>query len=261
LNILAHWHSQEQTEEFKLGSWRDYPCDSSNQNIEKKQSQHAYACTYPYTPGISSDPPNPHNCPPGWVPFRDSCYFYGGVEGGNTQNHKSWQEAQQGCENMKDKFPVFANASVGLAVIWGAYDNAFIHSMFGSDQANRIGHKAIEAWVGLQVKADNVTTHGDAYSYHWWDGSEMVYSNWGDREPQADTVHLPSGQGCIALSAPSGHWRVVENNSRAGHGCNTAFPYICEAKMDYEKPSDDDNDPRGALLNCTKYHEHTFGEY
>ena len=44
-------------------------------------------------------------------------------------------------------------------------------------------------------------------------------------------------------------------------GCNTALPYICEAKMTYVEPSPDADDPRGTLQNCTGYHEHAFGEY
>ena len=193
ISFVAHWHSQEQSEEFKLGNWRDYPCDGSNTNIEAEESEHAYACTYPYTPSITSDPPNPHNCPPGWTAYRESCYYYGGKQGAGTGG-KSWQEAQQDCENMRMIHPVFANVHVGLAVIWGAYDNAYIHSMFGSDEAGRIGYDAHEGWIGLQIKKDSASSAGDDYSYHWWDNTEVVYSNWGDGEPVADHIHVPSGQ-------------------------------------------------------------------
>ena len=55
------------------------------------------------------------------------------------EDYLSWNEASQECKNFKLEFPVFSNATIGLANIRGAYDNSYIFSIFGSDLAGRVG--------------------------------------------------------------------------------------------------------------------------
>ena len=86
--MAAHWGSAQDSGDFYVGQWRDYPCDDSNPNLNPTQSQHSYVCSTPYDTSQKKEYPNPYNCPDGWIPLRESCYLYTGLNQG-------WDDALQ----------------------------------------------------------------------------------------------------------------------------------------------------------------------
>ena len=101
----------------------------------------------------------------------------------------------------------------------------------------------VRVYFDIFLALDNSTGPDDkgSYEFRWWDDSKLIYTNWGDGkiffsekfgiflknlkklfsqrflgEPKADPITV-QGDGCVAITALLGHWRVIENfrlNSR-----------------------------------------------
>ncbi|KAM5301239.1 C-type lectin domain family 4 member G-like [Glossophaga mutica] len=91
-------------------------------------------------------------CPPSWLPFQGSCYFFSVVQ---TQ----WEEAQRNC----------TGAGAHLVIVGNLEEQGFL-----SRNTRGRGY-----WLGLRALRRARKVHG----YQWVDGVSLSFSHWNRGEP------------------------------------------------------------------------------
>ena len=216
--VAAHWGSAQDSGDFFVGQWRDYPCDASNPDMNPSNSQHSYVCSNPYESGLQIEYPNEYNCPDGWVPLRESCYLY-------TGQNMAWDQALSTCQAYAQSLPELKGKHVGLPIIRNPYEQSLVYSFFGSDGANRgkgTGALFEQPWLG--VTAQEVRTTGDSggkqFQFKNWDDTVMTYSYWANGEPNHSEIR--DGKGCIVMSQydfsgrSNGQWMIERDQQIPG---------------------------------------------
>ncbi|KAK7079207.1 hypothetical protein SK128_003943 [Halocaridina rubra] len=126
------------------GEWNDAVCDKRIPFICEKKG--------PYYVPIQPPPPPSAQCPEGWEPYNNHCYYL-------SPDSVDWDTANNWCQN---------NLGSQLISILDADENAYVTYISQSIWAN--------IWLGL---------HDDNFgnNWHWLDGSPLEYQNWIEGEP------------------------------------------------------------------------------
>ncbi|XP_061878722.1 neurocan core protein-like isoform X2 [Entelurus aequoreus] len=166
--------------EIDVDDCQSEPCENGGTCIDKIDS---FLCLCLPSYGGDACEKDIEGCDHGWRKFHGHCYRY------FTHRH-TWEDAEKDCREH----------SAHLSSITTANEQEFIN---GLDHDN--------AWVGLNDR----TVEDD---FQWTDGSELVYENW--RESQPDNF-FAGGEDCVVTIAhEDGKWNDVP--------CNYNLPYICK---------------------------------
>nr|XP_057924466.1 neurocan core protein-like isoform X1 [Doryrhamphus excisus] len=166
--------------EIDVDDCQSEPCENGGTCIDKIDS---FLCLCLPSYGGDTCEKDIEGCDHGWRKFHGHCYRY------FTHRH-TWEDAEKDCREH----------SAHLSSITTANEQEFI---------NGLGHD--NAWVGLNDR----TVEDD---FQWTDGSELVYENW--RESQPDNF-FAGGEDCVVTIAhEDGKWNDVP--------CNYNLPYICK---------------------------------
>ncbi|XP_061695790.1 neurocan core protein-like isoform X5 [Syngnathoides biaculeatus] len=166
--------------EIDVDDCQSEPCENGGTCIDKIDS---FLCLCLPSYGGDTCEKDVEGCEHGWRKFHGHCYRY------FTHRH-TWEDAEKDCREH----------SAHLSSVTSTSEQEFI---------NGLGHD--NAWVGLNDR----TVEDD---FQWTDGSELVYENW--RESQPDNF-FAGGEDCVVTIAhEDGKWNDVP--------CNYNLPYICK---------------------------------
>uniref|UniRef100_A0A3Q3M258 Neurocan b n=1 Tax=Mastacembelus armatus TaxID=205130 RepID=A0A3Q3M258_9TELE len=166
--------------EIDVDDCQSEPCENGGTCIDKIDS---FLCLCLPSYGGDTCEKDIEGCEHGWRKFHGHCYRY------FTHRH-TWEDAEKDCREH----------SAHLSSIISAAEQEFI---------NGLGHD--NAWIGLNDR----TVEED---FQWTDGSDLVYENW--RESQPDNF-FAGGEDCVVTIAhEDGKWNDVP--------CNYNLPYICK---------------------------------
>ena len=135
-----------------------------------------------------------HNCPDGWVTYKDHCYQINA----HPNQQTTWSNARRMCLDFnkpwKDKIDV---AKADLVSITSADEQAFLESQYRNLKVYR-GY----FWTGLYKN--------NSKPFAWTDHSDFTYQNWKNGKPDASKNCSKS-----SLSYSSQGWEAslcTENN-------------------------------------------------
>ncbi|XP_061551139.1 neurocan core protein-like isoform X2 [Phycodurus eques] len=166
--------------EIDVDDCQSEPCENGGTCIDKIDS---FLCLCLPSYGGDTCEKDIEGCEHGWRKFHGHCYRY------FTHRH-TWEDAEKDCREH----------SAHLSSVTSASEQEFI---------NGLGHD--NAWVSLNDR----TVEDD---FQWTDGSELIYENW--RESQPDNF-FAGGEDCVVTIAhEDGKWNDVP--------CNYNLPYICK---------------------------------
>nr|XP_046265441.1 neurocan core protein-like [Scatophagus argus]XP_046265442.1 neurocan core protein-like [Scatophagus argus] len=166
--------------EIDVDDCQSEPCENGGTCIDKIDS---FLCLCLPSYGGDTCEKDIEGCEHSWRKFHGHCYRY------FTHRH-TWEDAEKDCREH----------SAHLSSVVSAAEQEFI---------NGLGHD--NAWIGLNDR----TVEED---FQWTDGSDLVYENW--RESQPDNF-FAGGEDCVVTIAhEDGKWNDVP--------CNYNLPYICK---------------------------------
>ena len=98
------------------------------------------------------------------------------------------------CQGYANSLSELKGKHVGLPIVNNAYENALLFSLFESDENNRLKDFSWilpEMWLGITV--EEVTTRDDptsghAYYFKNWDETHVIYTHWGQDQPNYSII-------------------------------------------------------------------------
>ncbi|XP_072020401.1 macrophage mannose receptor 1-like [Amphiura filiformis] len=205
-----------EVETFDDGRWNDQACGIKLAFVCKRDED----STGPIT-NVPTQPPT-GNCPQGWYKLLTKCYrIYGIFEA----DRASWLDAKDYCQNS------FPGSNANLATIHNSEQQAALAVMMKAAPD-------VDVWIGL-------SDSGSSGKFHWTDGSNLDYTNWGAGQP--DGVLFPGeGSGsCVEMMNEAlhpGDWNDVN--------CDNMNAYLCQQPLD---PTLEPNEPDIGICEKTGY--------
>ncbi|XP_077868118.1 C-type lectin domain family 4 member M-like [Saccoglossus kowalevskii] len=126
------------------------------------------------------------DCPRYWYRFETDPYCYRFFSALQT-----WKDAQDICMTY----------GADLASVHSGEENNFISKLQGTPCENRM-------WIGLT----DATFEG---TFSWIDGTSVVYTNWGDGEPNDS-----GDEDCVEMDGMTFEWNDAH--------CDNTNPFICK---------------------------------
>ncbi|XP_061173496.1 macrophage mannose receptor 1-like [Saccostrea echinata] len=131
------------------------------------------------------------NCHPGWIPYRDSCFFI-------KEKATTWDQASALCRQQ----------NAHLASILDQNEQNLVFSQL----PRAIPSTSYGYWIGLRDRKGN--------TFQWEDNRDVTFARWQRNEPQGFTAYK---QGCTYISFQKGLW--------GDEGCDVIRPgYVCRSK-------------------------------
>ncbi|CAH3127383.1 unnamed protein product [Pocillopora meandrina] len=183
----SHQGQQPCVEMYSTGEWGDTGCYSVKQFICKmpRSNNKPSATVTPTTPVHQTS----GICPNNTILWNTMCYYFAND---SQSSRLTWRAARQACQK---------ELGGDLVSILSAAENNFIKSQIS-------GHSSNALWIGLNDL-------GTESSYQWSDGSPVVYTNYGWKEPN----DYYGQEDCLEIVKP-GYWN--------DHHCSVLRSYICK---------------------------------